>query len=147
MSSNFISKHIRFTKTHVDILDKLIRKKEGINNYSEAVRYAITLLDNPLDEDQIDRKINSIGKDIDIIKEMIAGGFHENGIKAIGKAEDTYIYQDAKRNVESKIQRSTTIKSNFKQSNVMSNNSISEELKEIPKEIPTEKPKAFNWPI
>lgn len=42
---------------------------------------------------------------------MVAGGFHEADVKAIGRAEDTYIYADSKKNVANNIQRSTTIKS------------------------------------
>ena len=49
---------------------------------------------------------------------MTGGGFHELGVKAIGNVDDTFIYMDAKKNVENKIQRSTTVKSNLKKSNL-----------------------------
>ena len=52
-----------------------------------------------------------MSKSIDILTEMVAGGFHAKDVKAIGKAADTYIFADAKKNVEVNIQRYTTVKS------------------------------------
>ncbi|MBK5446712.1 MULTISPECIES: hypothetical protein [unclassified Peribacillus] len=37
-----------------------------------------------------------MSKNIDILTEMVAGGFHEADVKAIGRAEDTYIYAVSK---------------------------------------------------
>lgn len=125
MTKEYIGKYIRFTQTTMDILDDLIEHQPGINNYAEAVRYAVLSLKDPLNDRDVQRKINTIAKNIDVLTEMVAGGFHAKDVKAIGKAEDTYIYEDAKRNVESKIQRSTTIKSNIKKSN-MKQSSIKE---------------------
>lgn len=111
-----ILKHVRFTQTHIDILDNLIENTVGIDNYAEAIRYAVISLEDNI---SIERKVNAIGKNIDILMEMTGGGFQELGIKAIGNLEDTFVYMDAKKNVENKIQRSTTIKSNFKKSNII----------------------------
>ncbi|MFI8494163.1 hypothetical protein ACIGC1_14780 [Peribacillus butanolivorans] len=60
-----------------------------------------------------------MSKNIDILTEMVAGGFHEADVKVIGRAEDTYIYADSKKNVANNIQRSTTIK--LKKDNSKSN--------------------------
>jgi len=147
MSDKLISKHIRLTQTHIDIMDNLIQNNPGINNYAEAIRYALlALTDNQSVEskdESFTRKLNAMSKNIDLLTEMIAGGFHEQGVKAIGSIDETYIYQDAKRNVENKIQRSTTIKTNVKRSNMIT----PEAIPEVKKVIKQEKPKAFNWPI
>lgn len=115
MSEELVSKHIRFNKVHIDIMQELIKQQPGINNYAEAVRFALLSLKDPVaNKDSVQTKINSMAKQIDILTEMVAGGFHEQGVNAIGKSEDSYIYQDAKKNVEREIQRATTIKSNPK---------------------------------
>ncbi|MEU2029865.1 hypothetical protein ABZ787_12995 [Micrococcus luteus] len=128
-------------------MDELIQNNPGIKNYAEAVRYALLFLStNQNDESKeevLTRKLNAMSKNIDLLTEMIAGGFHEQGVKAINNIDETYIYQDAKRNVENKIQRSTTIKTNVKRSNMITSEPIAEEKKEIKQE----KPKAFNWSI
>ncbi|MEK4181692.1 hypothetical protein NSQ61_19815 [Aeribacillus sp. FSL K6-1121] len=114
-------KHIRFSQVHIDILEELIKKTPGINNYAEAVRYAVLLLKDKEHISDItndfQRKINVMSKNIDMMVEMIAGGFHAQGVKVIPKAEDTYIYMDAQKNIENKIQRAVTIQSNLKKSN------------------------------
>ncbi|MGG0741663.1 hypothetical protein [Niallia taxi] len=109
MSNEYIGKYIRFTSTTIEIMDELIQNNSGIKNYAEAVRYALLSLSNnkkneSKDED-ITRKLNAMSKNIDVLTEMMAGGFQEQGVRAIGSANQTYIYQDAKRNVENKIQR------------------------------------------
>lgn len=114
MGKQYIDKHIYFTQTHIDIMDDLIKNRPEIKNYSDAVRYALLSLNDLEIENQnkeTQRKINAMSKNIDILIEMVAGGFHSQDVMAIGKSEDTYIYADAKKNVENKIQRSTTMKS------------------------------------
>ncbi|MCM3033695.1 hypothetical protein [Niallia sp. MER 6] len=147
MSDKLISKHIRLTQTHIDIMDELIQNNPGIKNYAEAIRYALLSLSNNQNdegkEENIVRKLNAMSKNIDVLTEMVAGGFHEQGVKAIGSIDETYIYQDAKRNVENKIQRSTTIKTNVKRSNMLNTDAI----KEVKEEVKQERPKAFNWHI
>ncbi|MFB7304603.1 hypothetical protein [Heyndrickxia sporothermodurans] len=115
MGKQYVSKHIYFTETHINIMDELIEKNPSIKNYSEAVRYALLNLndDSMNNNKELQRKIKAMSKSIDILTEMVAGGFHANEVMAIGKAEETYIYTDAKKNVENKIQRNTTIQSNM----------------------------------
>lgn len=116
--NEYKGKYIRFTQTHIDILDNVIQNVPGINNYADAVRYAVlSLEDNSNDaKKDTERKINAMSKNIDILIEMVAGGFHSQDVMAIGKSEDTYIYVDAKKNVENNIQRSTTMRSNSNES-------------------------------
>lgn len=117
MGEEFKGKHIRFSPIHIDIMDDLIKNQPGVKNYADAVRFALLSLKDPIaNDDDVKRKINSMSKQMDILTEMVAGGFHEQGVNAIGNSANTYIYEDAKRNVESKIQRATTIKSNPKRS-------------------------------
>ncbi|APC50353.1 hypothetical protein BME96_18905 (plasmid) [Virgibacillus halodenitrificans] len=118
MTEKLIQKHINLTKTTKEILDDLISNKIGINNYSEAIRYAILSLEDGRNDGTVERKINSIAKNVDILMEITGGGFHELGVKAIGEVEETFVYMDARKNVESKIQRSTTVKSNLKKANI-----------------------------
>lgn len=118
MGNEYVGKYIRLTQTHIDILDNIIQAKPGINNYADAVRYAILSMENNTDDNALQKKINSMSKNIDLLIELTAGGFHEQGVRAITDAYETFIYMDAKKNVENKIQRSTTIKSNIKKSNV-----------------------------
>ncbi|MBS4536496.1 hypothetical protein GOQ29_12785 [Clostridium sp. D2Q-14] len=125
MRNEFFVKHIRFTQTHIDILDGLIEKKPGINSYAEAVRYAVLSLKDDIDTESVERKMNVMSKNIDMLIEMIAGGFDAQNVKAIGDSEDTYIYKDAKKIVENKIQRATTIKSNLKKNNFKKEKPIS----------------------
>ncbi|MBT2618977.1 MULTISPECIES: hypothetical protein [unclassified Bacillus (in: firmicutes)] len=128
MVQQYISKHVRFTQTHIDIMNDLIENKPGIKNYADAVRYAIlSLEDESISDDnkEIQRKINSMSKSIDMLTEMVAGGFHAKDVKAIGKAVDTYIYADAKKNVEGNIQRSTTVKSSSNTPNKTPNKTFS----------------------
>lgn len=114
---------VRVSQIYIDILDELKEKKD-IKSYAGAIRYAILSLadkenisvDNSLKEMKI--KLNTVTKNVDMLMEMVAGGFDFQDVNAIRKKEDTYIYADAKKNVENEIQRSTTIKSNFKKSNV-----------------------------
>lgn len=110
--------HVRLTETHLDILEDLKKNKVGINSDAEAIRYAISSLAAQTDTENVLRKINSMSKDISILIEMNAGGFHKLGVKAIGSLEESYVYQDAKKHVENKIQHSTTIKSNMKKVNL-----------------------------
>ncbi|MFE0504353.1 hypothetical protein ACWF7H_03085 [Peribacillus butanolivorans] len=109
--SEYIGKYISFTQTNIDIMDDLIKNKPGINNYADAFRFAILSLEDDLNSvSNIKMKnINAMSKNIDILTEMVAGGFHEADVKANGRAEDTYIYADSKKNVANNIQRSTTI--------------------------------------
>lgn len=128
MVQQYISKHVRFTQTHIDIMNDLIENKLGIKNYADAVRYAIlSLEDGAISDDnkEIQRKITSMSKSIDMLTEMVAGGFHAKEVKAIGKAVDTYIYADAKKNVEGNIQRSTTVKSSSNAPNKTPNKTFS----------------------
>lgn len=122
MKEKKIQKHIYFTQTQIDILDDMIKNIPGINSYSEAARYAVLSMYDEVDSvksiKHMEKKINMMAKTIDILAEMVAGGFDFQDVNAIRKKEDTYIYADAKKNVENEIQRSTTIKSNFKESNV-----------------------------
>ncbi|MFP7474265.1 hypothetical protein SFC55_25100 [Niallia taxi] len=147
MKNDYIGKYIRFTPTTIEIMDQLIQNNPGIKNYAEAVRYALLFISNNQTdvnkEENLTRKLTAMSKNIDILTEMIAGGFHEQGIKAISSLEETYIYQDAKRNVESKIQRSTTSKTIVKKSNMIT----TDRIKKVKVESKQEKPKAFNWPI
>lgn len=119
LSKANILKHVRFSQTHIDILDDLIDNTVGINNYAEAIRYAVISLESDV---SVERKINTIAKNIDLLLEMTGGGFQGLGVNAIGNLEETFIYLDAKKNVENKIQRSTTIKSNLKKSNLKEEN-------------------------
>ncbi|HAJ4038287.1 hypothetical protein ACDI16_14105 [Oceanobacillus caeni] len=119
MTEKMIQKHITLTQTTKDILDELISNTVGINNYSEAIRYAILSIADKTNDGQnlqnLTKKMNVMSKNIDMLIEMSAGGFHELGVKAIGgDSEEAFIYMDAKRNVENKIQKATTIKSNPK---------------------------------
>lgn len=111
MSTPNILKHVRFSQTHIDILDSLIENKVGINNYAEAIRYAVLCLEGPEDVQGMKRKMNAMSKNIDILVEMTSCGFHESNVRKIGKKEDSSIYHDAKKNVEDNIQRATTKKS------------------------------------
>jgi hypothetical protein len=124
MNTNNILKHVRFSQTHVDILEDLMEQTVGINSYAEAIRYAVLCLADQVDNEneikKMSSKMNAMSKNIDVLVEMTAGGFHEQEVTAIGKSEDTYIYMDAKKNVENKIQRATTMKSNRKASNIYS---------------------------
>lgn len=119
MSTEFFSKHVRLTKTHVDILDEIIKKTPGITNYADAIRLTILSFENSTatngSDKEAQRKLNAMSKNIDIITEMVAGGFHSQNVRAITSSEETYIYQDAVRSVEGDIQKATTKKqsSNF----------------------------------
>ncbi|WP_260288402.1 hypothetical protein [Peribacillus aracenensis] len=128
MNEKYIGKFIRFTQTNIDIMDDLIKTKPGIKNYADAVRYAILSLEDESISDnnkEIQRKINSMSKSIDMLTEMVAGGFHAKEVKAIGKAVDTYIYADAKKNVEGNIQCSATVKSSSNTPNKTPNKTFS----------------------
>lgn len=117
MTEKKIQKHVYLTPKNVNVLDDLMENKVGINTYSEAIRYIIDVYSKELSEEDSkvnQRKINAISKNVDMLIELVAGGLHEQGIKAIGKAEDTYVYSDAKKNVEEKIQRAVTLRSNPK---------------------------------
>ena len=117
MAEKKIQKHVYLTSNNVQVLDDLMENKVGINNYSEAIRYMIGVYSKQLsEEDSIvnQRKINAMSKNVDMLVEMVAGSFHEQGIKAIEQSTETYVYKDAKKNVEEKIQRAVTMKSNLK---------------------------------
>lgn len=117
MTEKKIQKHVYLTQDHVQVLDDLMKNKVGINTYSEAIRYIIDVYSGQLAEEDSkvnQRKINAISKNVDILLEMVAGAFHEQNVKAIGRKEDTYVYQDAKRFVQENIQRSVTANSNYK---------------------------------
>lgn len=102
----------------MDILEDFIKKTPGINNPTDAIRYAIMNLENENSNlgisNDVQRKINALAKNMDVITEMVAGGFDALDVKAMRKAEETYIYQDAKRAVEGDIQRATTFKASHK---------------------------------
>lgn len=92
----------------MQVLDDLIENKVGINNYSEAIRYMIGVYSKQLSEENSivnQRKINAMSKNVDRLVEMVAGSFHEQGIKAIEQSTETYVYKDAKKMVEENIQR------------------------------------------
>jgi hypothetical protein len=110
-----IQKHVYLTPENVEALDDLIQNKVGINTYSEAIRYIIGVYSKDISEEDSktnQRKLNALSKNVDILIEMVAGGLHEQDVKSIGPSEDAYVYMDAKKNVEAKIQKATTMKSN-----------------------------------
>lgn len=130
MTEKKIQKHVYLTPNNMRVLENLIENKVGINTYSEAIRYIIDVYSNQLSEEDSkvnQRKINAISKNVDVLIELVAGGLHEQGVKAIGKAEDTYVYADAKKHVEEKIQRAVTMKSNHKKSNAVVEKSVAAE--------------------
>ncbi|RBP59329.1 hypothetical protein DES36_11954 [Alkalibaculum bacchi] len=123
MIKNKIRKEIIFSEVHENIINEMIDNIPGINSFSEAVRYAVLSMADQTDtakkEKDMQIKINSISKNIDILIEMTAGGFDAKEVKAIGNGKDTYIYKDARKNVENEIQTATTFKSNLKKSNMI----------------------------
>lgn len=114
MINNQIRKHIIFTTTHEDIINKMIDTIPGVNSFSEAVRYAVlSMADMTNQQQQINemkRKLNVVSKNTDILVEMVAGGFHKLDVKAIGHHEESYVYQDALKHTEHDIQIATTKK-------------------------------------
>lgn len=121
MMNNNISKHIKFNQVHEDIVNEMIDTIPGVNSFSEAVRHAVLSMENQTEQQKkinaMQSKMNAMSKNIDILVEMVAGGFHKLDVKAIGNPEDSYVYQDALKHVENKIQRATTVKTNLKQAN------------------------------
>lgn len=113
-----VKKQIIFNQTHIDIIDEMIVNNPGIDTLSDAVRYAILMIADQSDHskqyDEMSKKINFMSKEISIITEMVAGSFHEQGIKAIEQSNATYVYKDARKRVEEEINRFSTIKSNPK---------------------------------
>jgi len=121
MSERRIDKHIFFTETCIEILDGLIDSTIGVNNYSEAVRYAVLSLGNREEQLETEQKLNIIGREVDKLSEMVATGFEvfkvnpeniaESGVQ--GK-EDCGIYQFADARVKERIRRAATAKAVFK---------------------------------
>lgn len=114
MTTKKVQKHVYLEQENVDVLDELMQKKVGINTYSEAIRYIIDAYSQKNSEDDSisnQKKINAMSKNVDMLIELVAGGLHVQDVKVIAVAEETYVYQDAKRRVEEKIQKSTTVKS------------------------------------
>lgn len=148
MSKKKIQKHIFFTQTQIDILDDMIKNIPGINSYSEAARYAVLSMNDRVDSVKVikdmERKLNAIAKNIDILVQMVAGGFHDKEVKAIGDCEDTYIYKDAKKIVENLIQRATTIRTNSNHSNI-SDTQISNNIKKDGEEIEKQEKLSTNF--
>lgn len=138
MGEKKIQKHVYLLQDHVQVLENLMENKVGINNYSEAIRYIINVYSGQLAEEDSkvnQRKINAISKNVDVLIELVAGGLHELSIKAIGKAEDTYVYSDAKKHVEENIQRAITMKSNHKNSNTVTEKSVAVDSVEKPVQV------------
>lgn len=106
--TNSIHKHITLNQSNVDILDDIIENTKTINNYSAAIRYVIYKYNESNNKDSSDTKLNTLAKNMEIALELIACGFHEQGITAINSKEESYIFEEAKRNVENKIQKSVT---------------------------------------
>jgi hypothetical protein len=109
-----MKKQIIFNQSQIDIVNEMMERIPGINSFSDAVRYAVLAMDDKVDQfkdiTDMKKKLNTVSKNIDVLNEMVAGGFHAQNVKAIGRLEDTYIYDDAMKNVQKKIQRSTTVK-------------------------------------
>lgn len=122
MTNYLIRKEVRIGDVHEDIIKEMISEIPGINNFADAVRYSILSMKDKNSQQKriadMERKLNSMSKQIDILVEMMAGGLDQLDVKAIGKKEDTYVYQDAKKNVENNIQRSTTEKQQNKNKQV-----------------------------
>ena len=140
MINNNKRRHIKFSQVHEDILEEMINTIPGINSFSEAVRHAVLSMENQTEQQKkinaMQSKMNAMSKNIDILVEMVAGGFHKLDVKAIGNPEDSYVYQDALKHVENKIQRATTVKTNPKQANYRTDRLESfEEPKQIKKSI------------
>jgi len=115
MKEKLIRKHVTLASTHFDILDQVMKEVPGITNYSLAVRYVIQCFaDQKLNDSESNQKLNQVAKNVDMLIEMVAGGFSFQDVNSIRPAKETFIYQDAKRHVEKEIQRSTTIKSNHR---------------------------------
>lgn len=140
MMKSSIRKEIRINEVHNDIVNEMIETIPGVNTFSEAVRYSILSMKDQTDQQKrinaMQSKMNAMSKNIDILVEMVAGGFHKLDVKAIGNPEDSYVYQDALKHVENKIQRATTVKTNPKQANYRTDRLESfEEPKQIKKPI------------
>lgn len=109
-----IRKEVLLNEVHLDVLEKIINNTEGVNNISEAIRFAILNMDSTIPQqsngpsDEMKKKLNTIAKEINIISEIVAGGFHAQDVKALGNKEETFIYQDAVRNTEKTIQKAVT---------------------------------------
>lgn len=112
---NNISKHIKFSKVHEDIVNEMIDTIPGINSFSEAVRYAVLSMDGQTDRQKehnaMKRKQNAMSKNIDVLLEIVSSGFHEQKVALVTNKEDTYVYRDALNIVENNIQRATTERS------------------------------------
>ncbi len=117
-----IQKHISLTETIVDILNEIIKEQSTVTNYSAAIRFlALNWSENKNESNEEEIKIAALSKDIKILNEMVAGGFHSLKVNGIIESSDTFIYSDAKKNAEEKIKRATTIKSTLKNTKSITN--------------------------
>lgn len=124
-SVNNKSRHIKFNEVHEEILKDIVDNVPGINSISEAVRYSILSMagkaDTQKEANATKRKLNVLSNQVDILVEMVAGGFHKLDVKSIGYPEESYVYQDAVKHVDNKKRRATTISSNYKKNDHLNN--------------------------
>lgn len=85
MIKDKIRKEIIFTEVHEDIVNEMINNIPGINSFSEAVRYAVLSMEDQTDtakkEKDMQRKINTMSKDISAIEKLlIMNTIEEEGV-------------------------------------------------------------------
>lgn len=109
--SKSIQKHIRLHQVHLDILDGIISNRPDISNYAEAVRFLCLSYDGDSHKVESDnqKKLNSIGKEVSILTEIVSE-FADIHLKKTGilSGRESTVYTEAKENVEKNIKRNQT---------------------------------------
>lgn len=95
--NNLVDRYMFLSTGNLSFLDEYIASHVTVNNYSEAMREILYAAD--INDKQEKAKLNAMGKDISIILEML-------------KNNDEAKYLEAKKQVETEIQRQVTRESN-----------------------------------
>lgn len=118
-----IQKHITIGEEHEKILDHLILNIQGVQNYSEAIRY-LCMNYEPESKKLKETKINAMSKEISILLTILTSSLAESvDVGEISNYRELDLYKKAKNIVDENIQKNVTRSQNKKKIKVVRNDS------------------------
>ncbi|EON3039359.1 hypothetical protein ACNG34_002964 [Enterococcus faecium] len=106
MRKTSVQKHVTLYPSHVDVLDSIIERNPGINNYSEAIRFLCMSYEPNTNTTTTSNqaKLNAMGKEISIMTEIIAE-FADLYLKDAGVLIGTKskVYREVEEKIEARL--------------------------------------------
>lgn len=89
-----------------EVLNEIIQTEPGIDNLSQAVRFAV-LKYKKMSSEKRETQLNAMSKELSIVAEIVSSQ-SENMVTPIIPREENSKFEDAKKIVEARIQKNKT---------------------------------------